>query len=92
MVAIDSNALFYAACGGLTLGAACTINYVVRGKDTGMTRIAYNIATMKKCNFPTILRVTALNIVHVWWHAYCIIYLLSLIWKRILSWVLTLWP
>jgi hypothetical protein len=47
---IKEEALFFAACGGLTLGFACTLNYVIRGKETGMTRIAYNIATMKKCN------------------------------------------
>lgn len=45
----EHNSLFYPACGGLILGLACTLNYVIRGKDTGMTRIAYNIATMNTC-------------------------------------------
>jgi hypothetical protein len=49
MVNINLDALFYAACGGILLGLACTLNYVIRGKDTGMTRIAFNIATIKKC-------------------------------------------
>ena len=48
-VAYDQNSLFYAACGGVILGIACTLNYVIRGKDTGMTRIAFNLATMNTC-------------------------------------------
>lgn len=44
----DRESLCYAAYGGLILGAACTANYVIRGKDTGMTRIAYNLVTMNK--------------------------------------------
>ncbi len=42
------ESLCYAAYGGLILGAACTANYVIRGRDTGMTRIAYNLVTMNK--------------------------------------------
>ncbi len=47
-LSFDSNALYYAACGGLILGIACSLNYIIRGKDTGMTRIAYNFATFNK--------------------------------------------
>ena len=45
----EKNSLFFAVCGGLILGFACTLNYVIRGKDTGMTRIAFNLATMNTC-------------------------------------------
>ena len=51
---IDHDALYYAALGGVILGVACSLNYVIRGKDTGMTRIAFNIATFKKCMTLTI--------------------------------------
>jgi hypothetical protein len=46
---VSEETLFYAACGGLILGLACTLNYMLRGKETGMTRIAYNISTLNKC-------------------------------------------
>ena len=44
----DNNALFYAACGGIILGISTSLNYIIRGKDTGMTRIMFNFATFNK--------------------------------------------
>ena len=57
-VAYDQNSLFYAACGGVILGIACTLYYVIRGKDTGMTRIAFNLPTMNTCMYNIIYSLT----------------------------------
>lgn len=48
MIDIQTNPLYYAAIGGLTIGAATSLNYTLRGKVTGMSGIIYGVATLNK--------------------------------------------
>lgn len=82
MVNFNPSQIFYAICGGLTLGLACTLNYVIRGKDTGMTRIAYNIITLNKSNIIDLLyfRITSINVIIFWWNFNNIFIILYFIW------------
>lgn len=45
MVQFDSDSIFYATLGGLTLGLATSLNYAIRGKVTGMSGIAYGLVS-----------------------------------------------
>lgn len=49
MVAFDLNTITFAAIGGLLLGLATSLNYIIRGKVTGMSGIAYGIISLNKC-------------------------------------------
>jgi hypothetical protein len=49
MVTFDPSQILFAALGGITLGLATSLNYVVRGKVTGMSGIAYGIISLNKC-------------------------------------------
>ncbi len=50
MVTFETDQIIIAAVGGLTLGIATSINYVLRGKVTGMSGIVFGIASLKKGN------------------------------------------
>lgn len=50
MVTFDLDALKYAALGGTILGIATSLNYILRGKVTGMSGIVYGIVSLNKCN------------------------------------------
>lgn len=49
MVTIDENPFYYAAAGGIILGIATSINYMLRGKVTGMSGMVYGIVSLQKC-------------------------------------------
>lgn len=50
MVYFDGNAIIFAALGGILLGIATSLNYIVRGKVTGMSGIAYGIISLNRSN------------------------------------------
>jgi hypothetical protein len=50
MLGGDSTEYLYAALGGLLLGIATSINYMFRGKVTGMSGIVYSIISFNKSN------------------------------------------
>lgn len=47
-ITIDTNAITFAIVGGLTLGLATSLNYIVRGKVTGMSGIAFGLISPSK--------------------------------------------
>ena len=49
MVTFDGSQIGFACVGGLLLGIATSFNYIVRGKVTGMSGIAYGIISLNKC-------------------------------------------
>lgn len=49
MVQLDYDTLAYASLGGLILGIATSLNYIIRGKVTGMSGIVYGIISYNKC-------------------------------------------
>ena len=49
MVQLYYDTLIYASIGGLILGLATTLNYVIRGKVTGMSGIVFGIVSWNKC-------------------------------------------
>lgn len=49
MVTFDPNQILFASVGGLLLGLATSLNYILRGKVTGMSGIAYGIVSLNKC-------------------------------------------
>lgn len=55
MVAFDLSTITFAAIGGLLLGLATSLNYIIRGKVTGMSGIAYGILSLNKCKHILIL-------------------------------------
>lgn len=48
MVQVLENPYYYAAAGGVLLGIATSLNYVLRGKVTGMSGIVYGMVTCHK--------------------------------------------
>ena len=48
MVVFDEKAIAFAAGGGLILGVATSLNYILRGKVTGMSGIVYGIVSLNK--------------------------------------------
>ena len=51
MVDIESNPLYYAAIGGVILGIATSIHYVLKGNVTGMSGILYGVVTLNRGNY-----------------------------------------
>ena len=45
MVNFDTNQIIFASIGGIILGIATSINYVIRGKVTGMSGTVFGIAS-----------------------------------------------
>ena len=45
---VHENPYYFAALGGLTLGIATTLNYVLRGKVTGMSGLLFGIFSWQK--------------------------------------------
>lgn len=56
MVDIETNPLYYAAVGGLLLGIATSLNYVLKGNITGMSGLMYDIAFFNISNFSSQFR------------------------------------
>jgi hypothetical protein len=50
MVNIEDNPLYYATIGGVILGIATSINYMLRGSVTGMSGMLYTTVTLDKSN------------------------------------------
>jgi hypothetical protein len=48
MVTFETDAIIFAAVGGIMLGIATSLNYIVRGKVTGMSGIVYGIVSLDK--------------------------------------------
>lgn len=48
MVNFNPDQIIFAAVGGILLGIATSINYVIRGKVTGMSGIVYGIVSLNK--------------------------------------------
>lgn len=56
MVDIETNPLYYAAVGGVLLGIATSLNYVLKGNITGMSGLMYDIAFFNISNFSSQFR------------------------------------
>lgn len=54
MVEFDGAYCVCAALGGILLGLATSVNYVVRGKVTGMSGIVFGIISLNKSTRPLI--------------------------------------
>ena len=54
MVQFDGQYVLCAALGGILLGVATSINYILRGKVTGMSGIVFGIISINKSNSPLI--------------------------------------
>lgn len=50
MVDIETNPLYYAATGGVIVGIATSLHYILKGSVTGMSGIMYGIISMDKSN------------------------------------------
>lgn len=50
MVTFEPNQILFASLGGLLLGLATSLNYIIRGKVTGMSGIAYGIVSLNRGN------------------------------------------
>lgn len=50
MDTLDTNPLIFAAIGGSILGLATSLNYIIRGKVTGMSGIVFGIVSLNKGN------------------------------------------
>lgn len=48
MVEIEANPLYFAATGGLIIGIATSLHYVLKGNITGMSGIVFGIASLDK--------------------------------------------
>ena len=48
MVDIETNPLYYAAIGGIILGIATSLHYVLKGNVTGMSGILYGIVSFNQ--------------------------------------------
>lgn len=48
MVEFDIDAVVCAAIGGILLGISTSINYVIRGKVTGMSGIVFGVVSLNK--------------------------------------------
>lgn len=76
MVDIETNPLYYAAVGGIILGIATSLHYVLKGNVTGMSGIVFGIASVNKSNYRHYLRVTTWKIEYRWrnvrycWHIF----------------------
>ena len=57
MVLVDQNPYYYAAIGGVLVGIATTLNYVLRGRVTGMSSIIYGVFTLHRCTLLLIQRI-----------------------------------
>lgn len=57
MVTFEGNQILFASIGGLILGLATSLNYIIRGKVTGMSGIAYGVVSINKSkNYSTQLK------------------------------------
>ena len=50
MVDIETNPLYYATVGGIILGIAISVHYILKGNVTGMSGILYGIVSLNKGN------------------------------------------
>lgn len=56
MVFVSASQYLYAALGGVLLGIATSLNYVMRGKVTGMSGIVYSLVSLNKSTRDVIQR------------------------------------
>ena len=56
MVDLETNPLYYATVGGIILGVAISVHYILKGNVTGMSGIVYGIASLNKSILSTYLR------------------------------------
>lgn len=54
MVQFDVDAVLFAAFGGILLGIATSINYIIRGKVTGMSGIVFGVVSLNRSNLTII--------------------------------------
>lgn len=66
MVTFDTDAIVCATVGGLLLGLATSINYIIRGKVTGMSGIFYGIISLNKCTQYVYHSLTSIKIKYSW--------------------------
>lgn len=64
MVTFEQNPIIFAAVGGIILGLATSINYIIRGKVTGMSGIVYGVVSLDKCTSIHILSTNTLKIIN----------------------------
>ena len=57
MVLVDENPYYYGAIGGMLLGIATTLNYVLRGIVTCMSGIIHSVLTLLKYSVLMIQRI-----------------------------------
>lgn len=50
MVFVDTAEYLFAVLGGALLGVAASLNYVLRGKVTGMSGVLYGVVSLNKGN------------------------------------------
>ena len=48
MVNIETNPLYYATIGGIILGIAISIHYILKGSVTGMSGAVFGIISLNK--------------------------------------------
>jgi hypothetical protein len=58
MVDIETNPLYYASVGGILLGIATSLHYVLKGNVTGISFIIYDVAFFNMSIYLAILRST----------------------------------
>jgi hypothetical protein len=58
MVDIETNPLYYASVGGILLGIATSLHYVLKGNVTGISCIIYDVAFFNMSIYLAILRST----------------------------------
>lgn len=54
MVDIETNPLYFAAIGGLIIGLSTTLNYILKGRVTGMSGVIYDVVFFNLSNYSVI--------------------------------------
>lgn len=76
MVTWDGDQIIFAAVGGIILGIATSINYILRGKVTGMSGIIFGIVSLNKCTYSHEFSRNSRKAFNRWRHVFGISYLL----------------
>jgi len=61
MVVFEPNQIGFATLGGIILGLATSLNYIFRGKVTGMSGIVYGIISLNKSNLINYFKINSLK-------------------------------
>lgn len=88
MVTFDNNAIVCAAIGIILLGVSTSLNYIIRGKVTGMSGIAYGIISLNKCTTLIYHSLTPREVDHCRRHVLYFFHFLSHFWQHLSQWVL----